>query len=126
MRFTESCGKSDQGKTIEELFPDAAASTQTDFTIDDAMAAIIRTRPRLHDQFTVSAETSQGQKATATSDDTNTDFAFRIVWDWTRPSQARLRLTTNCLDDVLARRAGAEHLEAVMAFGDSASFTLIA
>jgi len=35
-------------------------------------------------------------------------------------NQARVRLTTHCLDDVLARRAGPSHLEAMLALGDSA------
>lgn len=121
----EACEQPDRGRTMEELFPDDEPCTQTDFTIDDTMAAQLRARPQLHQAFAVQAGTSQGQQA-AVSDPRNTSFTFRVVWDFTGPDQARVRLTTHCLDDVLARRAGSTHLEAVLALGDSTSFVLTA
>jgi hypothetical protein len=126
VRLDESSDISDPGKTIDELYPDDEPSTQTDFTINDEMAAEIRARPRLHKEFVVRGETSLGQQATVTSNDLNTSFTFRVLWDFTRPSRARVRLTTHCFDDVLARRGGTEHLLAELSFGDSASFSLAA
>lgn len=122
----EACEQPDRGRTMEELFPDDEPCTQTDFTIDEAMAAQLRARPQLHQAFAVQASTSQGQQAAAVSDPRNTSFTFGVVWDFTGPDQARVRLTTHCLDDVLARRAGSSHLEAMLALGDSASFVLTA
>ncbi|OYO27620.1 hypothetical protein CD932_20905 [Janthinobacterium sp. PC23-8] len=122
----EACEQPDRGRTMEELFPDDEPCTQTDFTIDDAMAAQLRARPQLHQAFAVQASTSQGQQAAAVSDPRNTSFTFGVVWDFTGPDKARVRLTTHCLDDVLARRAGSAHLEAMLALGDSASFVLTA
>ena len=121
----EACDNADQGKTIGELYPDHEPSTQTDFTINDKMAAEIRARPRLHQAFTVQAATSRGQQAMAASDINNTSFTFAVVWDHTRPGQARVHLSTNCLDDVLARRNGTSHLQAILSYADSASFVLI-
>jgi hypothetical protein len=120
----ESCGIADQGKTIDELYPDEEPSTRTDFTIDENMAAEMRTRPRLHEAFAVQVETSSGQQATAASDDLNTDFSFSLLWDSSRPHQARVRLATYCLDDVLARTGGSTHLKTFLFVGDSASFVL--
>ncbi|OBV38614.1 hypothetical protein [Janthinobacterium psychrotolerans] len=124
--FHEACENPDEGKTIEQLFPDEEPCTQTDFTINDEMAAEIRARPQLHQAFSVQVATSQGQQAMAVSDVRNTDFTFRVLWDHTRPHQARAHLSTHCLDDVLARRAGPSHLKAMLDLGDSVSFMLTA
>ena len=120
------CEQPDRGRPMEEIFPDEEPCTRTDFTIDAAMAAEIRARPQLHQSFSVQASTSQGQQAMATSDERSTSFTFGVVWDFASPNQARVRLTTHCLDDVLARRAGPSHLEVMLSLGDSASFMLVA
>lgn len=124
VKFTEACGISDRGLTIQELYPDEEPVTQTDFKINDELAAEIRARPRLHEAFAVEVATSHGQQAAAMSNELNTSFSFGVLWDFTRPDQARVRLTTHCLDDLLARKAGTSHLEAVISLGDSASFSL--
>lgn len=124
VRLDKTCGIADQGKTIDELYPDEEPSTRTDFTIDENMAAELRARPRLHDAFAVQVETSSGQQAAAASDDLNTDFSFSLLWDSFRPDQARVRLATHCLDDVLARSGGTTHLKTTLSVGDSASFVL--
>ena len=120
----EACEQPDRGKTSQELFPDEEPCTETDFTINEEMAAEIRARPRLHQSFSAQASTSQGQQAMAASDEHNTSFTFGVLWDFASPHLARVRLTTHCLDDTLARRAGSSHLEAILSFGDSASFVL--
>jgi hypothetical protein len=120
----ESCSIADQGKTIDELYPDEEPSTRPDFTIDEDMAAQARSRPRLHEAFLVQAKTSSGELASAASDDLNTDFSFSLLWDSFHPNQARVRLATYCLDDVLARTGGTTHLKTMLAVGDSASFVL--
>ena len=123
--LNEFCDVADQGKTIEELYPDEEPSGRSDFTISDDMAAEIRSRPRLHEAFLVQAGTSPGQQAEAASDELNTDFRFGFIWDSSRPTQARVRLATYCLDDVLARTGGTAHLQTTLSFGDSASFSLV-
>ena len=115
----------DAGKTFKELFPDEPPSTQTDFSISDTMAAEIRARPRLHAAFEVQASTSDGQQATATSDERNTDFRFSVLWDHFQPDQARIHLATYCLDHVLARMAGTTHLQTPIQAGESATFSLV-
>jgi hypothetical protein len=74
--LNELCDIADRGKTREELYPDQKPSTRSDFTINDEMAAEIRSRPRLHEAFIVQVGTSLGQQAQATSDDLNTGFTF--------------------------------------------------
>ena len=125
VRLDETCDVADQGKTIDELYPDAEPYTETDFTISDDMAAEIRARPRLHERFMVQVETSSAQQAKAASDDLNTDFTFGLLWDGFRPNQVRVRLATYCLDDVLARKGGTTHLQTTLSVGDSASFVLV-
>jgi hypothetical protein len=122
----ESCDAWDQGKTIDELFPDEEPCTQTDFTISEEMAAEIRARPNLHEAFSVHVKTSHGQRAETVSDPLNSNFSFSVMWNFTQPTQVRVRLNTHCLDDVVARKAGTNHLTATLTFGDSATFTLLA
>lgn len=123
--FVEECEGGQRGKTIQELFPDEEPCTQTDFSITPEMAEQIRALPRLHDKFSVRAETSRGPRAAAQSDERNTSFTFRVGWDWTRPHQARVSLGTHCLENILERTLGTEQLRDILAFGDSASFTLL-
>lgn len=120
----EACENPDEGKTIQELFPDDEPCTQTDFTLNDEMVAEIRARPQLHQAFSVQASTSRGGQAMAESDVHNTNFTFRVGWDYTCPGQARVHLATHCLDDIVARRLGTSHLQVLLSFGDSASFVL--
>lgn len=123
--LNDTHGIGDRGKTMQELYPDEALSTQTDFSISEDMAAQIRAMPRLHEAFVVHASTSCGEQASATSDDLNTDFTLGIVWDGFHRHQARLRLSTHCLDDVLARTGGKQHLETILSLGHSATFQLV-
>jgi hypothetical protein len=125
MRFHETCGIGDKGKTIQELYPDEDPSTKSDFTISDEMAAELRSRPRLHEAFIVQVGTSMGHQAKATSDDLNTDFRLGLLWDHYHPNQVRVRLATHCLDDVLARTGGTEHLKTMLCLGDAISFSLV-
>jgi hypothetical protein len=126
VQLTEITGVADQGKTIAELYPDEPACKQTDFTISADMAAEIRSRPRLHKEFIVQVGTSTGQRAMAASDELNTCFTFRLLWDCYRPDRARISLRTYCFDDVIARKGGTRHLEAMLSIGESASFSLVA
>jgi hypothetical protein len=125
VKLIENCDISDRGQTIEELYPDQEPCNQTDFTITDEMAAELRERPRLHQAFSVQAETTCGQKAAAISDESSASFTFRVLWNFLHPTLARVHLTTNCLDDVLARKASVIHLDGTLSVGDSALFRLV-
>lgn len=121
----ENCNVGDQGKTIKALFPEEDAVTSHDFKLSEEMTAQIRALPRRHEQFLVQVESSVAQKAKAASDELNTNFMFGVVWNWRLPNQARVRLTTSCLDDVLARTGGNRHLQMTLALGESVSFSLV-
>lgn len=120
-----SCDFATQGKTIAELYPGEEPSTRTDFSISDEMAEEIRARPRLHEGFVVQVQTSLAEVASATSDELNTDFSFSVLWDRFRPDQVRVRLATYCLDDVLAKTGGNEHLKNILSSGDHVTFSLL-
>lgn len=120
-----AAGGGDRGRTIAELFPDAGPSARTDFTISADMAAELRARPRLHENFIVQAEGPSGSPVRAASDGRNTDFSFSVLWNSHHPHRARVRLATHCLDDVLARTGGTTHAQGVLAVGDSARFVLV-
>ncbi len=128
VRLDASCGVADRGRTIDEVYPPVEGEkpfSKDDLAIDENKIAQWRARPRLHDAFLVQAETSSGQQATAASDDLNTSFSFNLLWDRFRPDQARIRLATYCLDDVLQRTGGTTHLKTMLSVGDSATFVLV-
>lgn len=125
VRLNETCGIATPGKTIAELYPEAEASTRSDFSVSADMAAEIRARPRLHEGFKVQVETSRAQQACARSDELNTCFTFGILWDRFRPDQLCVRLASYCLDDVVARTGGNAHLETTLSMGDSVSFSVL-
>jgi len=118
-------GGGDVGKTIAELYPDEPPCTITDFSISADMAETLRSRPRLHERFVVQAEASSAQRVRAASDALNTDFTFGVLWDRFEPARARVRLTTHCLDDVLARTGGRQHLRTMLSADERASFSLL-
>jgi len=126
LTYMEACEGGDDGKTIAQLWPDEPPSTRTDWSIDSQMEAEIRARPRLREGFLVQAGTSAGARVAAASDARNTDFRFSVVWTGFGEERARVRLATYCLDDVLQRTGGAEHLATVLSFGDSVMFSLLA
>lgn len=115
----------DRGRTIQELSPDDEPCTQTDFALTEAMIAEIRPRPNLHESFAVQIETSTGQQAIAVSNERNTSFIFHVLWDWSRPSQVRVHLSTHFLDDIIERNGGTKHMEELLSFGNGALFTLL-
>ena len=128
VQLDASCGDSDRGRTIDEVYPPVEGEkpfTKDDLAIDEDTIAQLRARPRLHDAFLVRVETSSGEQATAASDDLHTDFSFTLLWDSFRPDQARIRLATYCLDDVQHRTGGTTHLKTMLAVGDSATFVLV-
>lgn len=142
--FDAHCESADEGATIAELYPDAASEAaeateptepteptdnKRDRTISAELAAEIRARPRLHDGFRVRVRTSsEGEaeaEAEAASGDDSTDFAVSLLWDHTRPHQARRHLSTSCLADFLAKAGRRTQLQTVLALGETAVITLL-
>lgn len=115
----------DPGNTIDELYRGEEPVSRSEVLIGDAIAAECLARPRLHEAFMARVETSTGQRADAASNDQNTDLQFMVVWHTVRPDQARVRLATFCMTDVLARQAGTEQLNATLAFNESVAFVLV-
>ena len=119
------CGAPDRGRSMQELYPDEDPPAGMDLTIDAETQAEMRARPQLHDAFAVCASTSRGLQAAVASDLRNTGYTFRVFWDFTRPQATRVHLTTHCLDHVLAKELGPDHLEGELAPGEYATFSLV-
>lgn len=128
VRLDAACGVADRGRTIDEVYPEVEGGkpfSKDDPVMDENTLAQLRARPRLHDAFLVQVETSSGEQATAASDDLHTDFSFTLLWDRFRPDQARIRLASYCLHDVLQRTGGTTHLKTMLSAGDSAKVVLV-
>ncbi|MDM5182220.1 hypothetical protein PO883_34185 [Massilia sp. DJPM01] len=114
----ECDGPFDEGQTMREMFPEEE-SEEFDFTMTDARAAELRARPRLRNSFSMKVEKSSGPRCSVDSDPQNDQFTFMVLWDQTRPLQARLSVRTYCFEDVIARQIGNDHLRDTLAVGES-------
>lgn len=123
--FDADCDGADAGNSIAERYPAAAPSPKSDFTITETMAAEIRARPRLHDEFVVQVETSLGQQVRAASDERNTNVACNLLWDDLHPQQLRLHFRTYCFDDAMAKTGGTTHLKTMLSPGDSVAIMVV-
>lgn len=119
--FIECDGPFDQGQAMREMFPEEESSEEFDFTMTDARAAELRARPQLRNSFSMTIEKGSGPGCSVDSDPENDQFTFMILWDQTRPLQARLSVRTYCLEDVIARQSGIDHLRDTLAVGESAT-----
>ncbi|UOD30098.1 hypothetical protein INH39_32950 [Massilia violaceinigra] len=117
----ECDGPFDQGRTPADMFPEDDSSEEFDFTMTEARAAELRARPRLKDAFSMEIETSSGTRCPVNSDPQNDRFTFMVLWDFTRPLQARLSVRTYCAEDVILRGGGTDHLQETMPPGGFAT-----
>ena len=119
--FAESTGPFSKGATMHELFPDDESSEAFDFTITNAKAAELRTRPTLRESFSMNIAKNSGAQCVLESSPNNDQFTFMILWDQWSPLQARLSARTYCFEDVIARQSGNDHLRATLSLGESAT-----
>lgn len=119
--FTDCAGPFDPGQTMAEMFPDDDLSEEFDFTMTDARAAELRARPQMKHSFSMTAGTSSGAHCSVDSDPQNDHVTFMVLWDHTRPSQARVSVHTYCSEDIIARRNGGDHLRDILALGGFAT-----
>lgn len=125
--FVESAAQFDQGQTMDELFPNREEPAEEyDFTMTDARAAELRARPKLRESFSANVVTSSGTECRVGSSPKNDQFTFMILWNNTRPEQARLSVRTYCFEDVIKRQRGNDHLQGTLATGEFATCVVVA
>ena len=117
---------SDQGKTLAELFPDE--DWHGEFVMPDIEEAMreVEARPRFHDAFCFSLDSSSGKHYAGTTRPPESQFGLTVLWNFVEPEQAHMSLSSNSLDNVRRREAGRKHVYERMMVGSTVSFRLIA
>ena len=123
--FLENAPTSQAGKTIDELFPDEEPVTQTDFTLTADMLADIRAREKIRDTFNFRLEVPPRSPAFDATSYEDHGLAFSVIWDSSRPEQARMSLHSYTLDGLEARAPGNYFAKEVLHYGDSVQFELL-
>lgn len=124
--FLENAVSSHAGKTIEELFPDEPAITQTDFRPTTEMFEELRVRPKLREKFAFRVVSSSGRVYSGRTKPDEHGFGFGVLWNSFHSERARASLHSYTLDSLEAREPFDYHFEERMKFGDSIQFELLA
>ena len=117
---------SDQGRTLAELFPEE--DWDGEFVMPDIDEAMheVEARPRFHDAFCFSLDSSSGKRYAGTTRPPESHFALTVLWNHVEPDQAHMSLSSNSLENVRRREGGRKQAYERMTVGSSVSFRLIA
>jgi hypothetical protein len=111
------------GKTFEEMYPDAAPGTQTDFTPTEAMFDEIRTRPLLRSGYTFRLATSAGMDYTGHTREDEYGFALSVLWTALyRPECVRFSLRSITFEQLRTRTPARDHVSGELWPGQSLRF----
>lgn len=124
--FLEKAASSHPGKTIEELFPDEPAVTQTDFTVTAEIFRELRAKPKLHQRFPLRLAVSSGTSFVGMTAANEHGFGFTVLWNSFHPEQARVSLHSYTLDSLETRGPMNNLVEEKIQYGGSVEFQLVA
>lgn len=115
------------GRTIDELFPDGAGeAAAAGFDVTDDMVAEAAQGPHFHDSYAFEFTGGDGGKQALRTPPGDDVFTFNLLWDsMTRPSRARVSLSSNNFDHVRAREGGHQHVQAELAIGQQLSLKIL-
>ncbi|WP_124589804.1 hypothetical protein [Burkholderia cepacia] len=118
-------GQSSQpGKTIDELYPDEPAVTQTDFTPTAEMFQKLRAIPKIREEVTLHLKSSSGESFVGKTTADDHSYALSILWDFTHPERARASLHSHSLDNLEAKGPLTYLFNANMTYGDFVEFRI--
>jgi hypothetical protein len=125
IQFLEEGDTSHAGKTIEEYFPDEPAFEGEDFTPTPEGFAKLRAMPSFRDSFNLVFESPLGNRVKVKTTDAEHGFSFSVVWDSTRPLNARSSLHSYSIQSMEDKNEGIYHSKEVLAYGDTVKLELL-
>lgn len=123
--FLEHGTSSHPGQTIEELFPNEPAATQSDFTPSPDLFKQLRAKPKVRNSLSFRLVSSSGASFFGTTTPEDHGFGFTVLWNWLNPERARLSLHSYSLESLEAQGPMNNHVEEKIHFGDSVEFELV-
>jgi hypothetical protein len=115
--FLQEASTSQAGKTIEELHPDEQVQCGPPIPIDMIFRHLAG-RPKLREHFAFSLVPPSGEVITAQTEQDDHSFGFSVLWNWTRPEEARVSLSSTSLENIEKRQSGADHARFKLHFGE--------
>lgn len=108
VEFLEEVTTSHPGKTIDELYPDDDNQTGPQQSVEEIFQDLAR-KPNVRERFTFRVVPPSGEVINACTEPNDHSFGFCVLWDWTRPDEARVSLTSDSLEGIEKKQAGANH-----------------
>ena len=124
-RLLPSDGIFREGKTIEELFPDEAATTVGDFKPRADLIKEISEKPKLRGKFSFRLQSSFGTVFVGETRPNEHGFGFTVLWNSFHPERARVSLHSYTLENLETGSAMNYHVEEQMQYGNSVCFELV-
>jgi len=116
VEFREETSTSTPGKTIEELYPDDVPKMRPWQSIEEIFKDLAK-KPKVREKFVFQVEPPSTEAINSCTEPNDHSFGFSILWDWTRPNDARVSLSSNTLDSIERRQDGTEHARFRLQFG---------
>lgn len=119
--FRDQVSTSHPGKTIEELYPESSNQESPEQSIED-LAKDLSKRPKLRDRFAFELLPPDGDMIRASTDIDDFSYHLSAMWNWKKPDQARVSLTSNSIEKIARREDGSRHAAFVLRFGEKFTF----
>ena len=98
--FIAEAQNSHRGLTLEELYPEESAFTDTDFTFKPAMLEALRKQPFTRAGYDLRIETSSGASHAGKTPSQDHGFACSLVWNSFHPERIGVSLHSYSIDDL--------------------------
>ena len=114
--FCENIGTSHPGKTIEELHPETEQQMGPWQPMEEIINDLAK-RPRQRKNFIFELVSPFGKKIRSSTGLNEYMFHFSAMWNWSKPEQARVSLTSNSLEGIKKKENGVRHAGFSLQFG---------
>jgi hypothetical protein len=121
--FRDQVSTSDAGKTIEELYPESNNQEGAEQSIED-LASDLSQRPKLRDRFTFELLPPGADMIRASTETDDFSYHLSAMWNWKKPDQAKVSLTSNSIEKIARREDGSRHAAFVLRFGEKTTFRI--
>jgi succinate dehydrogenase flavin-adding protein (antitoxin of CptAB toxin-antitoxin module) len=119
--FLQDGRTSYDGKSIEELYSEDPELEEPEKTIEQVFEELAR-MPVVRGavSFELSQPFAPAVRAAMQSDEHS--FSFSVLWNWLHPERVRVSLSSNTLKSIAERKAGSQHAEFRLLYGQQVVF----
>lgn len=115
---------SQQGKTIEELFPDEEPMQKVEFQVTDGMFQELREKPLQRDGYELHLKSATGATCFGCTTSEEHGFGFTVLWHSQRYDKASLSLHSYTIDSMEHQTPMRNHFSEFLHLGQMASVSV--